>query len=224
MERENNQALKGFRPWLPVVLIVLFHMVGLAGFLTPALSGFFITLVPWHLLLMFIIILVSTPYSNPRFAIFFLVIYTAGFLIELLGIHTGAIFGSYSYGRTLGLKIAGTPLMIGINWVLVIYSAGMCFRKLINRRPFAGIIGGALLVTLLDSLIEPVAVRFDYWQWNSELIPVQNYIAWFVFSCLLLCFFYRMQFKKHHPAAVALFITQFIFFLVLNLYVRTSAS
>jgi putative membrane protein len=50
----------------------------------------------------------------------------AGFFIEAIGVNTGLIFGNYVYKTTLGWKFLETPLIIGVNWILltcsVVYS------------------------------------------------------------------------------------------------------
>ena len=55
-----------------------------------------------------------------KFLIWCLIVYTVTFSLEVLGTSTGIIFGSYTYGNTLGLKFLGVPLIIGFNWVFVI--------------------------------------------------------------------------------------------------------
>ncbi len=198
------------------ILIVLFHAVGLSGFLLPAFTELFKQLVPAHLLLMLVLMIISQQERSRFFAAFLIITYMAGFLIELAGIHTGLIFGRYSYGSTLGLKLAGVPLMIGVNWILVVYSAGMLLQRVAVWNKFAAVMAGAGLVSLLDWLIEPVAVRFDYWSWHSNGIPLQNYVAWFLFSCCLLWLFYRLPFNKNNPSGAVLFISQCMFFAILN--------
>lgn len=198
-----------------VLLIVIFHVVGLTGFLIPAFNGLFKQLVPFHLLLMLSLMIFSQPEKSYWFYVFLVVTYIAGYTIELVGVHTGMIFGEYSYGGTLGLKLAEIPLMIGVNWILVIYSAGMLLRQIGLKNNVLAAAVGSVLVTLLDFIIEPVAIRFDYWAWKTNDIPLQNYIAWYLFSFALLYLFARLPFKKHNPAAPVLFITQFLFFLIL---------
>ncbi len=198
-----------------VFLIVLFHVVGLTGFLIPAFQPLFKQLVPFHLLLMLVLIVRSQKEKNVYFLAFLLICYLAGFLAELAGVQTGLIFGNYAYGATLGYKIAGTPLMIGVNWILVIYSAGMVVDRMGINNPVVAAAAGAALVTILDVVIEPVAVRFDYWSWHGNEIPYQNYIGWFVLAFFLLLSFFKMPFKKGNPAGAVLFVVQFAFFLVL---------
>jgi len=107
--------------------------------------------------------------------------------------------------------------MIGVNWILVIYSTGMLLLYAGLKNPVLGAIVGALMVTALDYFIEPVAISYDYWSWTEATIPLQNYIAWFVFSFIMLRFFYAMKFAEKNRAALVLFIIQFVFFFALNM-------
>lgn len=200
-------------------LVILFYTVGFLGFITPALTGLFIKLVPYHLLLMLILMLVSQKQKNDKFWMFIVVTYLAGFVVELLGVHTGLIFGNYKYGSTLGVKFAEIPLLIGVNWILVLYSTGVFIKEFPVKNHNIRALIGALLVTVLDFLIEPVAIRFDYWEWTALDVPFQNYVAWYIFSFCMLRFFFAMKFNKTNPAASILFIMQVLFFLGLNLKV-----
>lgn len=200
-------------------LIVLFYTVGLLGFLYPPAVPLFKQLVPFHLLLMTGLLIANQHVRNQSFWLFLGVVYVAGFLIELLGTQTGMVFGSYFYGETLGYKIFGTPLMIGVNWILVIYSVGMALSELNVQNVYAFVLLGASSVTLLDFLIEPVAMKFDYWDWAGGVVPVQNYVVWFVFSALLLLVFYKSYFPKTSSSAAILFVVQFLFFFILYMNV-----
>jgi len=201
------------------LLIILFYSVGLFGFMyTPTIS-LFKQLVPFHLLLMTGLLISTQPLRSHSFWTFLAITYVAGFLIELAGTQTGLIFGSYAYGSTLGFKVFGTPLMIGVNWILVIYSVGMTLWQFGVRNRYAFVSLGAASVTVLDFLIEPVAMKYDYWDWAGGIVPVQNYIVWFFFSAFLLFLFQRSAFRKDNRSASTLFIVQFLFFLILYLQV-----
>lgn len=197
-------------------LVVLFHAVGLWGFLHPEYVTLFKKLVPFHLLLMLGLMIISHRDRNKYFWTFLLAAYTAGFVIELLGVNTGAIFGNYSYGTTLGPKFADIPLLIGVNWILVIYSTGVFMKEFKIKNHIIRAVVGALFITTLDVLIEPVAIKFDYWSWENFEVPFQNYVGWFIFSYTMLRFFFLMKFHKTNFAAVTLFVVQFIFFFLLN--------
>lgn len=200
------------------IVIVLFHMVGLYGFLMPSLENLFISLVPFHLLLMLILLIVSGHDSSLEIITLALVVSLSGFLIEVIGVNTGFIFGSYSYRTALGIKLWDTPLMIGVNWLILVYCTGVFLEqfKLKSRFVFSAL--GAMILLGLDLLIEPVAMRFDYWTWSGGNIPLQNYIGWYIVSFLLFWYFSGMDFKKENKAAIVLLFAQLSFFVVLNIW------
>jgi putative membrane protein len=83
-------------------IIVLFHIVGLYGFLSPALEDLFIKLVPFHLLLMLLLMILTVNDRSADLIKFATGVYLAGFFIEVIGVNTGQIFGNYTYGSALG--------------------------------------------------------------------------------------------------------------------------
>ncbi|WP_295714837.1 carotenoid biosynthesis protein [Mucilaginibacter sp.] len=202
---------------IAIVIIVLFHIVGLIGFVIPSLTVLFIKLVPWHLLLMAGVIVYSYNQLSTKFLLFGLLVFTIGFSAELIGVHTGLLFGNYSYGETLGIKLFNVPLMIGVNWFLLIFSTGVLMQRSRIKNIYTRVIAGALVLTFLDMLIEPVAVHFDYWHWVGNSIPLKNYFCWFILSAAMLFVFEKFQFKPQSKAAAALLIMQFVFFIVLEL-------
>ncbi|WP_395805698.1 carotenoid biosynthesis protein [Daejeonella sp.] len=198
--------------------MVLFHIVGLYGFLNSDFETLFIALVPYHLLLMLGLLIYSTKDFSKNIKIFAVIIYLAGFFIEVIGVNTGLIFGDYSYGEALGLKVLSTPLLIGVNWLILIYCTGVLLEyfKLKNSIIFSLI--GALILLGIDFLIEPVAIRFNYWSWSGGQIPLQNYIGWYIFSFLLFFVFKGLDFNKNNKAAIVLLFAQIGFFLGLNMW------
>src|SRR5574343_124233 len=105
-------------------LIVIFHIVGLVGFTNEPLVNLFKILVPFHLLLMLGIVLWNNTSWNKHFIIFSILILLFSFIIEMIGTNTGLIFGEYTYGRTLGIKLWNTPLLIAVNWFVLVYGVG----------------------------------------------------------------------------------------------------
>jgi putative membrane protein len=75
-----------------------------------------------------------------------------------------------------------------------------------------------LILLSLDFLIEPIAIRFDYWSWSGGEIPLQNYLGWYLFSYLLFWVFRGLDFQKQNKAAIVLLFAQAGFFLVLNFW------
>ena len=199
-------------------LIALFYAGILGGLLSPSLAPLFLGLLPFHLLLMLIFIILSHHGKNKEFKIFFLFTFLGGFLIEVLGVNTGYIFGTYQFGETLGIRLADVPIVMGALWLILLYSTGVSIAYLkIQNHAIRALIGAFFLV-FMDILIEPVAVRLDFWSWENMSIPFQNYVAWFVFSFCMMLFLFARKFRKQNPAALVLLISQLVFFLVLNIY------
>jgi len=202
--------------------MILSHIVGFIGFYTPFLQPYFQRLVPFHLLLMAVILILNHTNKDKRFWGFFIGVTITGYLIEVIGVKTGWIFGNYTYGQTLGFKIFDVPLMIGINWALLVYATGYMMKLTPFKTDFLKSLGGACLLVLLDIWLEQVAVVFDYWSWQSNDIPFQNYFGWFVFSFLMLKFFYLFKFDQQQQQgtlAMAIYTLQLLFFIGLNLTV-----
>ncbi|WP_207535395.1 carotenoid biosynthesis protein [Desertivirga arenae] len=199
------------------LLVVLFYTVGFFGLNSTMSVELFKELVPFHLLLMFVLIIISHKNQNRAFWTFVTVTYIAGFLIELAGVKTGYIFGDYNYGPTLGYKVYDIPLIIGVNWVLMVYSTGAILANLKIKNRIILALFGAGILTIVDLLIEPVAVKFDYWSWANNEIPLHNSIGWFLFSFLMMSVFYMLQFEKNNRVGSILFIIQALFFLGLNI-------
>ena len=214
MERPKDLSIS---PRIAIIIIILFHVVGLVGLSLPATRVLFLCIVPFELLLMLVVITLSHHKLNSRFGIFALIVFWLGFIAEWIGVHKGWLFGNYAYGETLGLKLSEIPLMIGVNWFLLIYAVGVTMQHSRLRSAFFRIIAGAGLLVLLDVLIEPVAIRFNYWHWNTGDIPLKNYACWFLVSAAMLYIFELFSFKKQSIAAPVLLITEFVFFGLLNL-------
>ena len=194
--------------------IVLFHLVGLVGFLNLRLNSLFLTLVPFHLLLMFVLLMINQAAWNSNFLFSVALIFTLGILVEIVGVATGIIFGNYSYGQTLGIKIINAPIMIGVNWAILIIAIGAVLKQFKQFNKNLKCIVGAFILTLMDVLIEPVAIKFDYWHWQNNSIPFQNYVGWFIVSFLFLRAYHQIDFNKDNKVAVLLLITQILFFIV----------
>lgn len=200
---------------IAIAIIVLFHAVGLFGLMMPAFQSSFLRIVPFHLLLMFVVILLSHDSPNAKFISFALIVYLLGFVAEWIGVHKNWIFGNYNYGKTLGVKLWDIPLTIGLNWFMLVYAAGVTMQYSTIKNKWLRIILGSIILVLLDFLIEPVAMRFDYWQWLDNIVPLKNYLGWFAVGALMLFLFEQFKFKKQSWVAPLLLAVQFLFFLIL---------
>ncbi len=182
----------------------------------PVLRPLFLRIVPFHLLLMLFLLLLNHHGRISKLLFFASIIMVLGFAAEWVGVHKHWLFGNYVYGNTLGFKLNEIPLMIGVNWFLLVYSAGVFTQNLPIKEVWLKIIISCLLLVLLDLLIEPIAIRFDYWHWQTGYVPIKNYVGWMVVSLPLLLVFQYFNFRFQNRVAPALLIVQFLFFAFLN--------
>lgn len=200
---------------LLILVIIIFHVVGIIGFAVPAMRPLFLEIVPWHMLLMLVVIICSHRPMEGKFILFALLIFVSSIILEWIGVHKNWVFGNYNYGATLGYTLDAIPLIIGVNWFLLIYSAGVLMQRTRIRSLFFRILIGAAILVLLDLIIEPVAQHFDYWHWQAGVVPLNNYLGWFVASAVMLFVFEKFGFKKQSIVAPVLLLVQFVFFGVL---------
>lgn len=144
--------------------------------------------------------------------------FLVGFFAEMIGTNTGLIFGNYIYGETLGFQIGHVPLIIGVNWFMLIYASAAVVNQFFEKwHWFIKAISSALLMVGLDIFIEPVAMNYDFWNWENGIIPIQNFVGWFFIALFLLCITHYITLIKN-KTAIALFIAQLLFFIILNIF------
>ena len=218
MQPNNLLSVKQWKSfeWL-ALLIVSMHLFGFGFMLWEPTSALFVSLTPLTLLVSLGVMLYFHQDRTNLFFISCFLVWLGGFLVELAGVQTGVIFGQYAYGEVLGIKIWDTPLIIGVNWLLLIYAvAALMAHKTWALWQKALIIGTGM--TLLDVLIEPFAIRFGLWHWFGAPVPLQNYIAWLItgstIGAVFLALNPRMQ-TKNRMATVVL-VAQTLFFLAHN--------
>lgn len=202
-----------------IFIIILFHAVGLAGFAIDTLQQFFLQIVPFHLLLMLAVVFLSHQDIDPKFVLFIIVVPLLAFAVEWVGVHEHVIFGDYIYGQTLGYKWNGVPLIIAVNWFLLVYSTGTLMQNVHLPGVIARVITGAFIMMVLDVFIEPSATRYDYWHWQTPgeylTAPISNYLSWFAVSAVTLGIFEAFRFKKQNAVGAVLLLAQFVFFILL---------
>jgi putative membrane protein len=143
---------------------------------------------------------------------FFIPSYLIGYMVEVLGINTGVIFGNYEYGKALGVKLFDTPLMIGVNWFILCYVANDLLDRL-KLPKLLHLLLAAALITATDYIIEPDAIRHNMWNWFGEDVPLKNYIAWYIVS-LVIGVFYLWIKPSNSRLSFVLYACMLIFFLL----------
>ncbi|MBC5775685.1 carotenoid biosynthesis protein [Pontibacter sp. KCTC 32443] len=198
--------------WVALAVLIIFHAVGFWGLLFSGRPMYFQELTPLNLLLTNMLLFSLHRNWNAHFILFATVIAVTGFLAEVIGVHTGLLFGQYRYGAALGIKLWEVPLLIGLNWLMLTYSTGTIAAKF-NVNPWAKALISSALMVLLDFFLEPVAMHFDFWNWQGNVIPFSNYIGWLLLAFLMQLYFHFTAIYKHNRLAPVVYLVQLLFFL-----------
>ncbi|MDD5695473.1 MAG: carotenoid biosynthesis protein, partial [Bacteroidales bacterium] len=201
---------------LAIALLILFFGVGITGLAIPSSYSLFVKLTSLSLLLSICILMLFHSEWKRRLVIFFLMVAIGGFLLEVIGVNTGMIFGEYTYGSLLGIQLWSTPLLIGVNWLILIYTTWDMTGRI--RMPVAlRILVSGILMVIFDFILEPAATNMGLWTWSSTVIPIQNYLAWFIISILFFILAARMRIELRNKISISLWLILFTFFLLFRL-------
>ncbi|MDW8295976.1 MAG: carotenoid biosynthesis protein [Raineya sp.] len=199
-----------------IFLLLAMHIAGILGLVWEVTRPIFLSLVPFNLLANAALMLYFHKNLTKQFGLVCLIVMLGGFGVELLGVQTHAIFGAYWYETTLGIKFWGVPLLIAVNWLIVIYTS-QAVASLFGLQIWGHILLATLLTVGLDVLIEPVAIRFDFWDWAGGKVPLQNYVGWAGTAFVLHCIFAFTRSFQKNKVAIALYACEVLFFVMLQI-------
>ena len=202
--------------FISITFLFIFHLVAIVG-IGFGLNKDMIELSWMNLLLTALIVFYNKNERTKKFIFYSAFVFTIGLLVEIIGVATGFPFGNYKYGNSLGSKIFEVPIVLGLNWWILIYSSihsSRIFTKHIMTRIFLA----PFLMLGLDLLIEQLCSKLDFWHWHEDVIPFKNYVSWYIISLALIAlYFYWIKPAKTNKVAIASLVIQFLFFAVLNL-------
>lgn len=215
-------------------IAILFHLFGVIGILFTPYKAWFVNNSSFTLLLMAVLLIWVQENKNLSFYLFVLFSFLVGMGVEIIGVNTGKLFGNYYYGEVLGPKFKGVPLIIGVNWFTVVFASNAIIeqihnwvknRTIDNEKPIPSsllllscLIDGALLAMFFDWVMEPVAIKLQFWSWVSNEVPLFNYVCWFLISLVLLLLIRVLKFNRNNLFAIQLFLIQILFFWALKIF------
>ncbi len=201
------------------VFFVIFYLVGIAGMLLPFSFPLFVKLIPVALILSSVALAFYHKSFDAKTLAVFISIYLIGFFVEVAGVNTGLIFGNYTYGDSLGIKAFNTPLIIGLNWLLLVYISASVLEKT-NLHVTVKVIFSALMMLGYDLIIEQIAPLLNMWNWQNEMVPLNNYIAWFFLAVVFHAAIQVFGIKTKNKLAPVILVCQVLFFLILLIYFK----
>lgn len=202
------------QPRLIIGILILYFSVGIILYLMEISRALFTLLTPWSLLLSFGVVLLFQKEWSIKLGLVFGLVFASSLFIEIIGVSTGVLFGNYIYGPALGPKILDAPLLIGLNWLILVY----CTEAIVNHhfsQRSVKILAGSLLMLAYDFILEFVAPHMHMWSWDSTYPGLRNFLMWFFLALLYHILFQYSGLRITNKPARYLFLIQFLFFCAL---------
>lgn len=194
-----------------------FYGVGLLLFMIPLTRPLFVHITALTILLVLITVFYHHKEWNLQTICLFALVAVSSFLIEAGGVASGELFGNYQYDSGLGIKLFQTPLIIGVNWLFLVYASNSIATRITRKAPYK-ILLGVILMVGYDLVMELAAPPMNMWHFDSFYPPVENFAMWFVVSSLFHALFVIFRIDTDNAPARALFWIQILFFAVISLY------
>jgi putative membrane protein len=199
----NKQNISIFIIWLFVISAIIGIYLGYVSW--------FISKTPLNLMLGAGLLFWNMPVNSFRKIAIWGVAFCIGMLVEIVGVYTGDIFGNYYYGENLGIKFMGVPFLIGVNWAVLSFITAAIGTRM-TKSFWGSILIGACFMLGLDFLLEPLAGVFDFWHFEGGVVPIKNYVSWFITAFFLQLLIRKTtDFDKPYFSA-HLFLSQVTFF------------
>jgi len=199
---------------ISIGIIWLFHVCGMIG-ISYGNKEFFLAFTPINLFISFVLLFINQLQLEKPELNAALIIFSIGMVSEILGVNYGLIFGDYVYLDNLGFKVLGVPILIGVNWIILTFITGSMSSYIIKNKHIATLTG-AILMILLDLIIEPVAPLLGFWIFDLPTVPLQNYIGWFIIGLTTQYIYHFNVERKEYPFSINLLIINAVFFTFLN--------
>jgi len=197
-------------------IVWLFHVSAIIG-ISLGYQNWFVSKTPFNLLVQTILLALCFSFNTLKKWLIFGGCFATGMFVEAIGVEHSFLFGSYYYGNNLGVKIFNVPLLIGVNWAVLVFITAAISMRMSNNF-FIKIIIGATLMVGFDFVMEAVAPTFDFWYFIEGAPPLRNFITWFLVGSFLHCIFQFYKLTGNYKFALHLYIAQLIFFTYFKLF------
>ncbi|MEA4967787.1 MAG: carotenoid biosynthesis protein [Bacteroidaceae bacterium] len=203
--------------WFFIRNIIIFYSVGIIGLSINYSHKLFTFLSPIILILtLFLLFYYDRKATDRKRILYFSFLFLSSYIIEMIGVNTGLLFGEYQYHHGLGFKLFETPLLIGINWILMIYITSSIFTKLKYGFLSQVVIPSSLMI-IYDIIMERAAPKMEMWSWEDNIIPFQNFIMWGFLAVFFHSIRYFSKIEIKNKMAIPIYLAQIILFLFIIL-------
>ncbi|MEL6975336.1 MAG: carotenoid biosynthesis protein [Bacteroidota bacterium] len=195
---------------LAIFLIWLFHISATIG-ITIGHKDWFLSKTPMNLSLSLFLFFWVFSMDSVKKGVLFALFFAMGMFAEWLGVNYQLLFGTYAYGANFGPQLDGVPWLIGCFWALLAFVSFAIAQKLPFHK-YIKLVIGAVLMVLLDYLMELNAPNFAFWEFEGT-VPLKNYVTWFVLGLIMQVLLWVNKIDGDKIFSVNLYLAQFIFFL-----------
>lgn len=117
--------------------------------------------------------------------------------VEALGVRSGWPFGSFSYADTLGVRVAGVPVVVPLAWSAFAYPALLAGRRIGGRY---AVLVGAIALASWDLFWDTAMVADGHWGFDNVTftvhgvpsVPVSSFAGWFVVALVMMAVLGRL--------------------------------
>ncbi len=198
---------------LPITFVV-FYCGGLALYFAPLTQNLFKLITPFSLVVVAVAIFSHHKKWDAKTIAVLASIFVLSIIAEIIGVATGKLFGVYEYGKGLGIKIAGVPVIIGLNWCFLVYASNSIISEYTSKNIFI-IVGAASLMVLYDIVLEIAAPLMDMWVFHKNEPPINNYVVWFLLALFFNWTMQKFKINTRNRHARWLFFSQLGFFIII---------
>lgn len=200
-----------------------FYAVGAVLWLLPPTRGLFVALTaPTLVTTLALTLLFHRGWTRATVGWFAFIVVSA-FLLEWAGVHDDRLFGAYAYGPGLAPLAGGVPLVIGFNWLWLVY-ASHCVAARVVRTPLLRIVAGSLLMVGYDLILEWAAPAMRMWHFDGGYAPLRNFAVWFAAALVYHAGFEMCSISSDNRTARVLFVVQALFLLTVAVLAKCFAQ
>ncbi|MFH0735213.1 MAG: carotenoid biosynthesis protein [bacterium] len=195
-------------------------LIGFIGHLIPLTYKIVLSATPYVVIVSFGLVYINLiSKQKEKLTSWMIGVVIITFIAEIIGTKTGLLFGRHSYTDILGFRLIGVPVIIGLNWAIILLGVILIANKFIKNIYLAAIAIGVIIV-IFDLILEPVATKLYYWSWVNNTIPLKNYITWFLMSVIASFVYNKLEIKTNAKLPIYYMAIQAVFFVLLLIFFR----
>lgn len=191
-----------------LVFLWVIHISAVVGVFL-GYESFFLPKSPFTLLYILVLLISFYPVGTRKTAPLFALCFIVGMGSEWIGVHTGLLFGNYTYGVNFGPRVFGVPLFIGFNWGVLTFITH-AIAKSVSDNKKAIVLMAASLMVFLDFFLEQISAFAGFWSFVGG-VGWYNYVCWFIIACLLHVIMLGQKLEGDRSLSLNIYSVQLVF-------------